>query len=230
MCLSESYVVLKDVWKIYRTGAVEWPALRGVNLSIDRKTFTAVIGPSGSGKSTLLNIVGGLDRPTSGSVVVGGMDISKLNGRKLANYRNTHIGFVFQSYNLLNYLTVFENVELPLVIKGVDSRVRRDAVLSMLDMFGLREMAYKRPVELSGGEQQRVAIARALINSPSLILADEPTGNLDSKNAQIVVEAFRKLVSEHGKTILMVTHNIELTKYADVIVKMRDGNIVEVSS
>lgn len=228
--VSEGYVVLKDVWKIYRTGKVEWPALRGINLSIKRGTFTTVIGPSGSGKSTLLNIVGGLDKPTSGSVIVNGIEISKLNGGKLADYRNTHIGFVFQSYNLLNYLTVFENVELPLVIKGVDVKRRREVVFNMLDIFGLKEMAFKRPLELSGGEQQRVAIARALINSPNLILADEPTGNLDSKNAFIVVEAFKKLVNEHNKTVLMVTHNIELTRYADTVVKMKDGNIVEVSA
>ncbi len=228
--MNEDYVVLKDVWKVYRAGKVEWPALRGVNLSVKRGVFTAVIGPSGSGKSTLLNIIGGLDKPTSGSVIVGKVDISKLNGKKLADYRNNQVGFVFQSYNLLNYLTVFENVELPLVIKGVPPKVRKDSVFKMLDMLGLRGMEFKRPTELSGGEQQRVAIARALVNSPELILADEPTGNLDSKNAQTVVEAFKKLVCEHGKTVLMVTHNIELTNYADTVVKMRDGNVVEVSS
>lgn len=226
----EGHVVLKDVWKVYKTGKVEWPALRGVNLSIKRRTLTTVIGPSGSGKSTLLNIIGGLDKPTSGSVFVNNVDISKLNGRKLADYRNNHVGFVFQSYNLLNYLTVFENVELPLIIKGIPHRERRELVLKMLDMLGLKGMEFKRPLELSGGEQQRVAIARALINAPNLILADEPTGNLDSKNAQIVVEVFKNLVVEHGKTVLMVTHNVELTKYADVVVKMRDGNVVEVIS
>ncbi|MEM0361131.1 MAG: ABC transporter ATP-binding protein [Sulfolobales archaeon] len=224
----ENHVVLKDVWKVYKTGKVEWPALRGVNLSVRRKTLTMVIGPSGSGKSTLLNIIGGLDKPTSGSVFVNNVDISKLNGRKLADYRNNHVGFVFQSYNLLNYLTVFENVELPLIIKGVPHRERKELVLKMLDMLGLKGMEFKRPLELSGGEQQRVAIARALVNAPNLILADEPTGNLDSKNAQIVVEVFKNLVVEHGKTVLMVTHNVELTRYADVIVKMRDGNVVEV--
>ncbi|MEM4811370.1 MAG: ABC transporter ATP-binding protein [Sulfolobales archaeon] len=224
----ENHVVLKDVWKVYKTGKVEWPALRGVNLSVRRKTLTMVIGPSGSGKSTLLNIIGGLDKPTSGSVFVNNVDISKLNGRKLADYRNNHVGFVFQSYNLLNYLTVFENVELPLIIKGVPHRERKELVLKMLDMLGLKGMEFKRPLELSGGEQQRVAIARALVNAPNLILADEPTGNLDSKNAQIVVEVFKNLVVEHGKTVLMVTHNVELTRYADVIVKMTDGNVVEV--
>ncbi len=228
--VDEDHVVLKDVWKVYRTGKVEWYALRGVNLNIKRNTFTAVVGPSGSGKSTLLNIIGCLDKPTRGSVLINNVDVGKLNGKKLADYRNYHMGFVFQSYNLLNYLTVFENVELPLVIKGVPSKERRELVSKMLELLGIKGMEYKRPLELSGGEQQRVAIARALINSPDLILADEPTGNLDSKNAQIVVDVFRKLVSEHGKTVLMVTHNIELIKYADVVIKMRDGNVVEVGS
>ncbi len=224
----EFHVVLNDVWKIYRTGKVEWPALRGVNLTIRRNTFTAIVGPSGSGKTTLLNIIGGLDKPTKGSVIVDGIDITRLNGRKLAEYRNKYVGFVFQLYNLLSYLTVFENIELPLAIKGISFRERRDLVLKALDVFGLRSLSSKRPLELSGGEQQRVAIARALVNMPNLILADEPTGNLDSKNAQVVVETFRKLVDEHGKTVIMVTHNVELTKYVDVVVKMRDGNVVEV--
>jgi len=224
----ELHVVLNDVWKIYRTGKVEWPALRGVNLTIRRNTFTAVVGPSGSGKTTLLNIIGGLDKPTKGSVVVDGIDIARLNGRKLAEYRNKYVGFVFQLYNLLSYLTVFENIELPLAIKGISFRERRDLVLKALDVFGLRSLSNKRPLELSGGEQQRVAIARALVNMPNLILADEPTGNLDSKNAQVVVETFRKLVDEYGKTVVMVTHNVELTKYVDVVVKMKDGNVVEV--
>jgi putative ABC transport system ATP-binding protein len=224
----EFHVVLNDVWKVYRTGKVEWPALRGVNLVIKRNTFTAVVGPSGSGKTTLLNIIGGLDKPTRGSVVVDGIDITRLNGRKLAEYRNKYVGFVFQLYNLLSYLTVFENVELPLAIKGINFRERRELVLKALDMFGLRDLSSKRPLELSGGEQQRVAIARALVNMPNLILADEPTGNLDSKNAQVVVEAFRKLVDDHGKTVVMVTHNVELTKYVDVVIKMKDGNVVEV--
>jgi len=224
----EFHVVLNDVWKIYRTGKVEWPALRGVNLTIRRNTFTAIVGPSGSGKTTLLNIIGGLDKPTKGSVIVDGIDITRLNGRKLAEYRNKYVGFVFQLYNLLSYLTVFENIELPLAIKGISFRERRDLVLKALDVFGLRSLSSKRPLELSGGEQQRVAIARALVNMPNLILADEPTGNLDSKNAQVVVETFRKLVDEHGRTVIMVTHNVELTKYVDVVVKMRDGNVVEV--
>lgn len=226
--MSKEVVVLNDVWKIYKSGGVEWPALRGVNLSIIQHTLTAVVGPSGSGKTTLLNLVGGLDRPTKGTIVVNEIDITKLNSRRLAEYRNKYVGFVFQTYNLLSYLTVLENVELPLTIMGVNSKERRKKALELLSALGLSAMVSKRPTELSGGEQQRVAIARALVNAPELILADEPTGNLDSKNAQIVVELFRKLVDDYGKTVIMVTHNIELTKYADVIVRMRDGQITEV--
>lgn len=226
--MSDAHIIINDVWKVYRAGKVEWPALRGVNLEIKRKTLTTIIGPSGSGKTTLLNLIGGLDKPTKGSILVDGVDIAKLNGSKLASYRNKYVGFVFQTYNLLNYLTVLENVELPLAIKGISSRERRRAALQILEVLGLKDMIGKRPVELSGGEQQRVAIARALVNMPNLILADEPTGNLDSRNAQIVVEMFKKLVTEYGRTVVMVTHNIELTKYADVIVKMRDGKVLEV--
>lgn len=226
--MSKEIVVLNDVWKIYKSGGIEWPALRGVNLSIMQRTLTAIVGPSGSGKTTLLNLLGGLDRPTKGTIVVNEIDITKLNSRKLAEYRNKYVGFVFQTYNLLSYLTVLENVELPLTIMGVNSKERRKKALELLNALGLSAMVSKRPIELSGGEQQRVAIARALVNAPELILADEPTGNLDSKNAQIVVELFRKLVDDYGKTVIMVTHNIELTKYADVIVRMRDGQITEV--
>jgi len=226
--VEDAHVILKDVWKIYKTGKIEWPALRGVNLVIKRGTFTSILGPSGSGKSTLLNIIGGLDKPTKGSVLVNGIDISRLNGSKLASYRNSHVGFIFQLYNLLPYLTVVENVELPLAIKGVGAKERRKIALQLLDLLGLKHMAFKRPSELSGGEQQRVAIARALANKPELILADEPTGNLDSKNAQLVVSTFRKLVEDEGRTVIMVTHNVELTHYSDVIVKIRDGKVTEV--
>jgi len=226
--MEDAHVVLEGVWKIYRVGGVEWPALRGVDLVIRRGTFTSILGPSGSGKSTLLNIIGGLDKPTKGTVLVNGVNISSLSSSKLATYRNSHVGFIFQLYNLLPYLTVVENVELPLAIKGVGARERREVALQLLDLLGLKQMAFKRPSELSGGEQQRVAIARALANKPELILADEPTGNLDSKNAEVVVSTFRKLVDDEGKTVVMVTHNIELARSSDVIVKIRDGKIAEV--
>jgi len=220
--------VLDDVWKIYKVGSIEYPALRGANLSISDGEFVAVVGPSGSGKSTLLHILGGLDKPTRGRVIVKDVDIAQLGSVKLAEYRNKVIGFVFQFYNLLPYLTAIENVELPMAISGVDPRTRRAKALNLLEIFGLQKMAFKRPYELSGGEQQRIAIARALANNPKIVLADEPTGNLDSKNAELVVRSFKKLADDRGMTIVMVSHNVELTKYCNKIVKLRDGEITEV--
>ncbi|RLG66966.1 hypothetical protein DRN93_05350 [archaeon] len=220
--------VLDDVWKIYKVGSIEYPALRGANLSISDGEFVAVVGPSGSGKSTLLHILGGLDKPTRGRVIVKDVDIAQLGSVKLAEYRNKVIGFVFQFYNLLPYLTAIENVELPMAISGVDPKTRRAKALNLLEIFGLQKMAFKRPYELSGGEQQRIAIARALANNPKIVLADEPTGNLDSKNAELVVRSFKKLADERGMTIVMVSHNVELTKYCNKIVKLRDGEITEV--
>ena len=220
---------LEGVWKIYRVGKIEYPALRGVDLTIDRGEFVAVVGPSGSGKSTLLHILGGLDKPTKGKVIVEGTDLAQLDSSKLAEYRNKFIGFVFQFYNLLPYLTAIENVELPMAIAGIDPKQRRSKALSLLKLFGLEKMAFKRPSELSGGEQQRMAIARALINDPKILLADEPTGNLDSVNADLVVRAFRKLTDERGTTVVMVSHNLELTRYCDKVVKLRDGKVDEVS-
>lgn len=224
----DEIAVLDDVWKIYKVGIIEYPALRGANLSIRDGEFVAVVGPSGSGKSTLLHILGGLDKPTKGRVIVEDVDIAQLNSAKLAEYRNKVIGFVFQFYNLLPYLTAIENVELPMSISGVDPETRRAKALEILDIFGLRKMAFKRPYELSGGEQQRIAIARALANNPKIVLADEPTGNLDSKNAELVVRSFKRLADERGMTVVMVSHNVELTKYCDKIVKLRDGEITEV--
>jgi len=220
--------VLDDVWKIYKVGSIEYPALRGANLSISDGEFVAVVGPSGSGKSTLLHILGGLDKPTKGRVIVKDVDIAQLGSVKLAEYRNKVIGFVFQFYNLLPYLTAIENVELPMAISGVDPKTRRAKALNLLEIFGLQKMAFKRPYELSGGEQQRIAIARALANNPKIVLADEPTGNLDSKNAELVVRSFKKLADDRGMTIVMVSHNVELTKYCNKIVKLRDGEITEV--
>ncbi|MEM2875706.1 MAG: ABC transporter ATP-binding protein [Candidatus Bathyarchaeia archaeon] len=223
-----SLAVLEDVWKVYRVGNTEYPALKGVNLSIDEGEFLAVVGPSGSGKSTLLHVLGGLDKPTKGKIIVRDMELTRLNSSRLSEYQNKVIGFVFQFYNLLPYLTAVENVELPLAIAGVEPRKRRTKALNLLEMFGLGGMAFKKPTELSGGEQQRVAIVRALVNDPSMVLADEPTGNLDSKNAELVVETFKKLTDERGMSVVMVSHNLELTKYCSKIVKLRDGEIVEI--
>jgi len=220
-------VVTEDLWKIYKVGKVEYPALRGVEVVVYDGELIAIVGPSGSGKSTLLHIVGGLDEPTRGRVIVDDTDISKLGRNELAEYRNRKMGFIFQFYNLIPYLAAVENVELPTAITGVDPRLRRSKALELLKMFGLIDKAYKRPTELSGGEQQRVAITRSLVNEPKLILADEPTGNIDSASAKVVVDAFRNLVDAKGVSVVMVTHNLELTKVCDRIVKLGDGRIVE---
>ena len=213
-----------DVKKVYVSDGVPTEALRGVSLKVKRGEFIAIVGPSGSGKSTLLNLVGGLDRPTSGKVLIGGNDINKLSDDKLAELRNEKIGFVFQFYNLVPYLPVIKNIELPLIVKGVSSQERRIRVLKLLEEVGLKDKAFTRPTRLSGGEQQRVAIARALINNPEILLADEPTGNLDSKNSIMIAEIFKKL-NDRGRTIVMVTHNLEVASYAKRILYIRDGLI-----
>lgn len=218
---------LDNVWKVYRMGRVEYPALRGISMNVERGEFLCIVGPSGSGKTTLLNIMGTLDRPTKGEIFVENTPLSVLSDDKLAELRNRRIGFVFQTFNLLSHLTVVENVELPMVALGIPAKRRRERAIEVLSRFLPQETFYKRPLELSGGEQQRVAIARALANNPDIILADEPTGNLDSANAHLIAKIFRELRDE-GKTIVMITHNIELTGYADRIVKLRDGQIMEI--
>jgi putative ABC transport system ATP-binding protein len=216
-----------NVWKVYRVGKVEYPALRGVTMSIEKGEFLCIVGPSGSGKSSLINILGAMDRPTKGEVIFEKVPLSKLSDDKLAELRNRRMGFVFQTINLLNHLTVLENVELPMMVLGIPPKKRRERAIEVLSRFLPESTFYKKPLEISGGEQQRVAIARALANNPDVILADEPTGNLDSANAQQVAKIFRELRDE-GRTIIMVTHNLELTNYADSVVRLRDGQIVEV--
>jgi len=218
-------VVVEDLWKIYKVGKVEYPALRGVNMAVRRGEFVAIVGPSGSGKSTLLQLIGGLDKPTLGRVVVDDVDLSKLSSDGLADYRNRKIGFVFQFFNLIRYLTAVENVELSKAIAGEGSRTRRARAMELLETFGLKDEAWKKPTELSGGEQQRVAIARALINEPTLVLADEPTGNIDSGSAKVVVDAFNRLVDEKLVSVLMVTHNLALIKYCDRVVNLKEGKV-----
>ncbi|MEM0005812.1 MAG: ABC transporter ATP-binding protein [Ignisphaera sp.] len=225
--IGDALIRLDNVWKVYRMGKVEYPALRGISMNVERSEFLCIVGPSGSGKTTLLNIMGALDRPTKGEIFIENIPLSTLSDDKLAELRNRRIGFVFQTFNLLSHLTVVENVELPMVALGIPTRRRRERAIEVLSRFLPQETFYKRPLELSGGEQQRVAIARALANNPDIILADEPTGNLDSANAHLIAKIFRELRDE-GKTIVMITHNIELTDYADRIVKLRDGQIMEI--
>lgn len=219
---------LEDVWKIYRTGEVETKALRGVTLGVNRGEFIAVMGPSGSGKSTLLNIMGLLDKPTSGRVFVEGRDVTELDKNEIADIRNRKIGFVFQRFNLVNRLTVLENIELPLIPRGIPRSIRVEKVVRALKMAGGRESwLLKKPEQLSGGEQQRVAIARAIVGDPEVILADEPTGNLDRASARIVVETFLSLRST-GLTIVVVTHDPEIANCSERILVIRDGVIASI--
>ena len=218
-------IQLENVTKVYRMGKVEVHALRGLTLSIDRGEMVAVIGASGSGKSTLLNIVGLLDRPTSGRYLFDGVDVSRLSDNQLAEMRNREFGFVFQDFNLLPRATALANVELPLVYAG-SVRHRRERANEALERVGLAERANHKPTELSGGEQQRVAIARALVNNPPLILADEPTGNLDSKSGAEIISIFRKL-HQDGKTVILITHEVDIAAQAQGTIRLHDGRIAE---
>ncbi|RWX74306.1 MAG: ABC-type antimicrobial peptide transport system, ATPase component [Candidatus Methanosuratincola subterraneus] len=218
-------MVAEDLWKVYRLGQIDYPALRGVSFSVKKGEYIAIVGPSGSGKSTLLNLMGALDRPTKGKMMIDGVEISKLNDKKLAELRNRKLGFVFQTFNLLSYMSAAENVETPLIAAGVPPEERRRRSYALLEMVGLKGFERNRPSMLSGGQQQRVAIARALANEPQIILADEPTGNLDSKSSHEIIEILRRLNEEKGVTIVMVTHNLELTSYCDKTWFFRDGKI-----
>jgi len=211
--------------KVYMLGKVPVEALRGVNLKVEEGEFLSVLGPSGSGKSTLLNLIGALDKPTDGRVFVDGVDVSTLNENELASLRRK-IGFVFQFFNLIPRFTAIENVELPMAIAGVGKEERRKRAAELLETVGLADRMNHRPTELSGGEQQRVAIARALTNNPRFLLMDEPTGNIDSKNAYEIIQLVKRLNREKGVTIVMVTHDQRLAAEANRTVHMLDGTIV----
>jgi putative ABC transport system ATP-binding protein len=218
-------IALEDVHKIYDTGAVKVPALRGVSLQVEPGEFVAIMGASGSGKSTLMNIIGCLDRPTSGTYYLDGQDVSRLSRKELAHFRNRKLGFVFQGFNLLKRHNAVENVELPLLYAGLPPAERRRKALDMLELLGLADRADHLPTQLSGGQQQRVAIARAMINHPQVLLADEPTGNLDSHTSEEILREFQKINQEHGQTIVMVTHDANIAAYAGRQIIVRDGLI-----
>ncbi|TET48755.1 MAG: ABC transporter ATP-binding protein [Actinomycetota bacterium] len=224
--MEQKVIDMKNITKVYRIGDIKVNALRGTDLTIREGEFVALMGPSGSGKSTLMNIIGALDIPTSGSYLLEDIDISKLNDNQLAEIRNKKIGFVFQTFNLLSRANVMGNIELPLIYSRKNlKKSRRKMVSDVIESIGLTEWIRHRPNELSGGQKQRVAIGRALVNDPAVILADEPTGNLDSRTGEEILAIFQDL-NRQGKTILFVTHELELAKHAQKIVYLRDGMII----
>lgn len=216
-------IELKGINKIYRTDEIETLALENVNIAIEKGEFVSVMGPSGCGKSTLLNIVGLLDTPTSGTVSIDGTALGKMSDSRLAAFRNAKLGFVFQSFHLINSLNVMDNVELPLIYRSMNSSERTKRVKEVLDRVGLSHRMRHMPSQLSGGQCQRVAIARAIVGNPEIILADEPTGNLDSKMGAEVMELLHSLNKDDGRTIMMVTHNEEQAKLTDRIIRFFDG-------
>ncbi len=222
-------IELKDIMKTYRIGDAEFAVLKGISLDIEAGDFMALMGPSGSGKSTLMNILGCLDRPTSGSYVLLDRDVSEASEEELARIRRDKIGFIFQAFNLIGRMSVLKNVELPMMLSELARDTRRQRALRLLDALGISQRADFSPLNISGGERQRVAIARALANNPEIIIADEPTGNLDLKSTEEVMGILKEL-NEEGRTIIMVTHNPDITKNCNRVIRIRDGKIMEQSS
>ncbi len=220
-------IELENVTKIYKIGEVETRALNGVSLSIQEGEFTALVGPSGSGKTTMLQLMGCLDKPNSGVININGRDVTRLNGNKRADLRREMIGFIFQFFALVPVLTAYENVELPLLLKGVKTKERKERVRSLLEAVGITGRADHRPDQLSGGEQQRVAIARALAPNPLLVLADEPTANLDTTNGSQAMEIMQRLNQETGTAFIFATHDPRVVSFARRVVKLQDGKIID---
>lgn len=230
MISTEDILFLDDVWKIYKMGEVEVPALRGVSVEIKKGDFVAIIGASGSGKSTMMNLIGCLDIPTKGTVYLKSHDISKLSESDLASLRGKTVGFIFQQYNLIQTMTALDNVKLPLEFLEYNDYEANKRAKEILTLVGLKDKVHNRPTQLSGGEQQRVSIARSLASNPEIVLADEPTGALDSVTGTEVLDMLRNLWKEHGKTIIMVTHDLSLAKkYARTIIELKDGKVLKIS-
>lgn len=223
--MPEPIIQLTDVWKTYLLDAVELVALKGINLSINKGSFVSIMGPSGSGKSTLLNMIGCLDVPSRGKVFLKNKDISKLSEDELAQLRGKTIGFVFQEFNLLSHLTALENVMLPMIFQGVFESERKEKAEKILTSLGLKERILHQPTKLSGGERQRVAIARAFANDPELVIADEPTGNLDSDTGKKIMEVLTDFHQREGKTIVVVTHDSNIAAYSKEIINIKDGKL-----
>jgi putative ABC transport system ATP-binding protein len=221
--MAEPLINIIQVTKHYRREAIDIPVLDNIDLEIARGEFLALMGPSGSGKTTLLNLIAGIDKPNSGRVVIDGKDITKLDERELAKWRARHVGFIFQLYNLIPVLSAFENVELPLLLTNLSKKKRRDHVMTALSVVGLEDRERHYPRQLSGGQEQRVAIARAIVTDPSLLVADEPTGDLDAKSADEILDLMKRLNEEFSKTIIMVTHDPRAASHAHAVVHLEKG-------
>ena len=226
---SSSLIKVRGLNKTYRRGGEQIQVLQGLNLDVDKGDFVAFMGPSGSGKTTLLNLLGGLDVPSAGSITVDGDEVTHMSSSKLTHWRARHVGFIFQMYNLIPVLTAFQNVELPLMLTKLSKAERRKHIEMVLSVVGLGDRMNHYPRQLSGGQEQRVAIARAIVSDPTFLLCDEPTGDLDRKSADEIMELIRRLVKEYGKTVLMVTHDPLVAKQADTTLHMEKGVLVESS-
>jgi putative ABC transport system ATP-binding protein len=224
----EVVIEVRNLQKIYKVGTNKVRALNGVDFQVYEGEFCAIVGTSGSGKSTLLNMLAGLEKPTKGEIIISGHHIEKMNENKLVRFRRENVGFIFQSFNLLGSLNALENVALPLSFRGVPKQIRLKRAMKMLKLVGLKQHAKHKPTQMSGGQQQRVGMARALVVNPRIMFADEPTGNLDSKTSKEMMDLMRKVVNEHKKTLVMVTHDDSLAAIADKVIRIVDGKIVDI--